>query len=618
MAGFPFTTEQWPEAEREEGNAVKERIKSRFDRRTPTFDRSMLADTQAGLGRPQTTHRPVDRSEQPQHSATESLEIRSGGDTLTFSFPSPGPPAPKSATFQTSSLPSVTMGSPAIGVALGSPTHGRAWGRSFTSDHISNRMPKQPLIALPSTLRDDPEVDAPETQSRKKKSGWKTLSSLLRSKARKPPIPEPFYKVRPEKSTPATPRYVMRPLGVLETPETSPQPTPSPPLISSQHERTPSSARGMARIEARAEADRAALMPRVGRIMRRTSSMFLRDHASASPPAHARPPVRDSADIFDPLGVSERKDSPMLDTEGRIPCAIPRTPALDLDIPNADMERYSVMFEKLLEPRQSILERRQSKKLHRLKTGSEEDGPITMKEQNTVALAIDQGVNKPTVPQRSVTSPHLTRAPSLTIRVNGTTVLSSSPTEEPTTAIHRPGPMKRSCTAPAMSFSPAAPNFSRPRPSASTSSLVSGPHTAPSYGDHSLPPTPPSTTTSDSLTIIDRPTDPALPLPSDTTKSKQPPRDKLTSDRASPRAHASAEDDKEGLRRDRDLYVRVKSPEDLERQIVQVSVARQVSVSRARRQVQHAVESKQPLRPRVVELSKNRKSTLVMIESGDD
>ena len=66
------------------------------------------------------------------------------------------------------------------------------------------------------------------------------------------------------------------------------------------------------------------------------------------------------------------------------------------------------------------------------------------------------------------------------------------------------------------------------------------------------------------------------------------------------------------------LYPRVKSPEDLERQIVQVSVARQVSVSRARRQVQQAAASKQPLRPRVVELSKNRKSTVVLIESGDD
>jgi hypothetical protein len=57
--------------------------------------------------------------------------------------------------------------------------------------------------------------------------------------------------------------------------------------------------------------------------------------------------------------------------------------------------------------------------------------------------------------------------------------------------------------------------------------------------------------------------------------------------------------------------------ERFNRQIVQVSVARQVSVSKARQRVADAVEVKQPLRPRVVELGKNRKSTLVMIEGGD-
>jgi hypothetical protein len=63
-------------------------------------------------------------------------------------------------------------------------------------------------------------------------------------------------------------------------------------------------------------------------------------------------------------------------------------------------------------------------------------------------------------------------------------------------------------------------------------------------------------------------------------------------------------------------YPRIKSPADLERQIVQVSVARQVSVSRARTRVQQALPSKQPLRPRVVNLSfsGNRKSEVGLFE----
>lgn len=69
---------------------------------------------------------------------------------------------------------------------------------------------------------------------------------------------------------------------------------------------------------------------------------------------------------------------------------------------------------------------------------------------------------------------------------------------------------------------------------------------------------------------------------------------------------------------DHNPYHRVKSPEDLESRVVQVSVARQVSVSKARKQVRQAVDAKQPLRPRVVELSKNRKSTMVLIEGGEE
>ncbi len=69
-------------------------------------------------------------------------------------------------------------------------------------------------------------------------------------------------------------------------------------------------------------------------------------------------------------------------------------------------------------------------------------------------------------------------------------------------------------------------------------------------------------------------------------------------------------------------YPHIKSPADLERQIVQVSVARQVSVSKARKLVQRAqVESRLPLRPRVVEMRGRgeRKSThVVLIEGGED
>ena len=61
--------------------------------------------------------------------------------------------------------------------------------------------------------------------------------------------------------------------------------------------------------------------------------------------------------------------------------------------------------------------------------------------------------------------------------------------------------------------------------------------------------------------------------------------------------------------------LRVHSPADLEQQIVQLSVAKRVSVSKAITQVKNSFDFKQPGRAKIVELGKNRTSTFVVIES---
>lgn len=587
-------------------NAQRERRTSMFQQRPKS------ANERKSFQRPRTANKISERGQDLTVEAM-TMDIKAGGDIFSFPAPSPRlPPTSKSAAPYPSASPRGIMESPPIGVALGSPSHMPIWGRSYTADQISGRIakPSGPVRAQ-TKIAEEPTGALPQPGLRRKKSGWKTLGALFQRKPSKPALQEPFYKVQMQPS-PSTAEQVKHSAQMgARGPADSPGPM-SPGSIASHHSRTPSITRGMARFEARAEADRASLMPHAEKKMMRTPSMIQRQ--SMVPPAARtlHSDVRTSHDMFKPLP-EERQDSPMQDSKRRVP----RTPRLDLDIPNGDMERYSVMFEKLLAPKPTILERRQSK-LKRIKSTLQRESPPVP------ALEFSRAPSTPTLPQRSVTSPHLTKnVPSLNVTLLPVKAsLSSSLEEEPTTAVHRPRPIQRSKTAPPGSVSPVALNFSRPKPPPTLTSSEES-DSSPVYGERSLPPTPTTMTTVDedehghpSIRI-------ASPSPGQHHAAPLLPRNSLNPAHGEPAWHMLTskpaillpDEDQEAAG---EMYPRVKSPEDLERQIVQVSVARQVSVTKARKQVQRAVESKQPLRPRVVELSKNRKSTVVLIEGGDD
>lgn len=333
--------------------------------------------------------------------------------------------------------------------------------------------------------------------------------------------------------------------------------------------------RGMARFEARAEADYASFTHRGQARKMRSPSMIQREGFS--------PMFRALEDTTLQDVKEGRNDSPLSMDENAESAPSPRTPRLDLEIPNPEFERYSVMFEKLLEePKPSLLERRQSK-LKRNKSLRTQDAIST--------LSVKEEANG--VPQRSATSPGLMK--SLSIRIGKKVRSPAATPEEVATAIHRPRPVERSKTAPPQANPKVSQSWTKPE-------IVVDGGLQP-YADSSLPPTPMTfATISDNGTVAIIETvqhRPIAPEPSWQMMTSYAPRTPVEEGRSSP-------------------YRRVKSAEDLERQIVQVSVARQVSVSKAQRQVQQAQESKQPLRPRVVELSKNRKSTVVLIESGDE
>lgn len=321
-----------------------------------------------------------------------------------------------------------------------------------------------------------------------------------------------------------------------------------------------------------------------------------------SPMFRALTTQRESQDMFT-ASSHERNDSPlsMNEKSGHL-----RTPRLDLEIPTPDFERYSVMFEKLLDdtPKPSLLERRQSKHRKSLKKLE----PII----NNPDIPRSAPAGSASIPQRSLTSPHLSGLTSrLSIKVNPNkdrNITAPVPSaEQPTTAIHISRPILRSKTAPPGTQSPLERAFFRATKTVMAGGLTPTSQTF-SASENSLPPTPNTTATSERDSVAILTTDPYnVPEPSWNTPSHHKPA--TTAKRTLSVPHQPHPPP------------RVKSPEDLERQIVQVSVARQVSVSKARRQVQHAMASKQPLRPRVVEVGgdgRARKSTVVVLEGGEE
>ncbi|TKA72571.1 hypothetical protein B0A55_07216 [Friedmanniomyces simplex] len=665
----------------------QERRKSRFERRKSIFGRSKSASdarTSISVERPRTagtggvattttsTAAIGWSRELPSHLSVigETIEIRAGGDTFNFPTPSPRlPPQGKgSSAFQASplSLTEPQSSPPAIGVAIGSPTQAPpAWGRSYTADEMNERMggsaeAAQSQRTIPGDRAAEGGALPRVPELRKKESRWKTLGLLFGRKAARPPaVSEPFYKVQiaqaePQEQyqTPHSPPYART---LAETPSPSPGMMRSPGSISTHHSRSPSINRGLARFEARMEADRHSFMPSIDGAVGRTTLHANRGSIGSLSPAPTPGQlegIRTSADLFKTAhqqggGEEGRRDSPMSASNaegggGAQRGAVPGMPRLDLDIPGAEMERYSVMFEKLLEPRQSILERRQSKAKRQKSVvgrGKKELPPIPATPESCGPSPIEtkKAVMGPplgrSMPQRSLTSPHLNRVPSLTVGVaakksagNLKAPLKEQQQEQSATALHRPRPIRRSKTAPPGSVPPVAPNFSRPKPSVfatSTEDLRDAPE-SPLLGEDSLPPTPTNimgesgersiphetlsvanrkTTTKRNDSVDEQSWDMLTSKPADIPNNTSSPRTQQQQGH-----HAQ--------------YPHIKTPADLERQIVQVSVARQVSVSKARKLVQRAqVESRLPLRPRVVEMKGRgeRKSThVVLIEGGED
>lgn len=230
-----------------------------------------------------------------------------------------------------------------------------------------------------------------------------------------------------------------------------------------------------------------------------------------------------------------------------------RTPRLELDIPAPELERYSVMFSQLL-----------------AQTSSNDSKPSLLERRLSrlpPATKAETNVREAQAGTNNQASSRLTR--SLSIKVDERRTTSGLPVP----AVHRPRPIARSQTAPILEASK--------RPSDSPTGSAS-------YSEASLPPTPTTINACTDTTILE---------------DKEPAWNVHTSQPV-----IMSSPDVTGLRVDRSI--------DLEQQMVQVSVARQVSISRARSRIRRTVSTKQP---QMVDLmmAKNRKSEAGILDSVD-
>ncbi|PIA97250.1 hypothetical protein CB0940_06187 [Cercospora beticola] len=557
---------------------------------------------------------PLPKCSRDLEQQVRTIDYTAGPDIFSFPTPSPRMP-PHSATINrrhymtglhpmSPGIDSPQVQSPAetphIGIALGSPSEAPpTWGRSHTHDAVPSRRtaglpPSRSPPPIPQPLRTDTMISLPK---QKKISSWKTFSSLFRSKT----TSEPSHKFRTQPPADAEPANRDVPLAELEA---DPGPTarsqtplsclfaPSPGMPKRRDSLDEAQSRAPRHEQMFDAGHRTSAVPR-GLALRAKGST-----PNASPKVRSHGVWRVSQDAF---GRAERcDDEPMLNDEARDQVSEPAlpTPRLDLDLPGVEFPRFSIMFEKQLSlnSRPSILERRQS----RLQRSQSQKGGEC--EEGLQVHTHGGGI------LRSMTSPSFKRPLSILVKAE------QAARDEPATALQRMRLPMRSVTAPVGTTSPIAAAFMQPRQGTHLSSSPESQGSA-FYSENSLPPTPTTATTCTDTESARRMLVDAEPFwkpPAVMRSFSHPAHANID--------HAFANEDEQAMSyRDDESYPRVKSPEDLERQMVQVSVARQVSVSRARTRVMKAMEGSArpaavPLRPRIIEFSKNRKSAAGVLE----
>ncbi|KAF4553632.1 Hypothetical protein D9617_6g093630 [Elsinoe fawcettii] len=559
---------------------------------------------------------------------TQTIEIKA--DSHIYRFPTPTG-TPRGSPHHN---PPHNSSDASIGIALGSPrlppqyapNSPRALPEAPRASPLRtfSEPVRTPLTATPIT----PTVAEP-TKLRKSKS--RSFKSMFSSSAKpkqqtewQPPVPAGHWQLKSNASREDTSASLnsQRSLSSNATTtstsntsytsqSTNASSLPKPTALPAVHSRNDSNARGFARQQIRAELDKAAYE-------------HAKQAAQQTKPKPANMQIFPTVQTLPPIQRGKY-------TEIRIPQinqdalekinqgtgGLQQSSFLNVDIPKSDMERYSVMFEKLLKPTTSIAERRGT--LKRLRPLGEETS-LTEPSDNT--------------PRRRATSPSMPSRPS----PKALPKLSSKPSPKPSPgreiieksiqetnkhhmeAANRLLQIQRSRTAPVHSSSTMQPApapgpikpvqhlpAQAPKPASRDDSPAS-----PLWSEASLPITPDSSVAQTFFSVEDESDEEivtAAVVARNVPKINEPvmaePRGPKRMDSLDPEERTSPpRQGKVGVSQGGAAH---------QVQYGQVGVARTVSLSRAKNSKHTPITVKQPLRPRVVDVD-TRKSTLVLIE----
>ncbi|KAF1352205.1 hypothetical protein BDV97DRAFT_348961 [Delphinella strobiligena] len=408
-----------------------------------------------------------------------------------FRFPASSESSPRPSTSHNRTLTVQADGSAPGGV--NSPRNVPEYKRSFTSTlHVPQASVHQGVVKL--STKELPKLEpTPEPAMKKpvlhkpKPSTWK---SFFQRRQSKPSIPEfngtnlPPLPNKDDKISGATP-WDSSPLPK--------EPIPAPSKVAT-HARSQSQSRVLARQTKRAEMDKAQFEKQAAAIA--TKSLAL----SGVPSKDLRPQVKHSVTegsvYFEALSrTGTCSDKPADSPPSATGAEIPPTPRLELSIPNAEMERYSVMFEKLLKPRQSLLERRKT-----AMKGLQLPGEAPASGRLTPSQDTPGGI------QRRATSPNLASLTPLTAEFIESTSRMATPV-----AIHRVSAvpriqLRRSATAPPGAMSPsveqATEQRQQPQAADNTSSACSTSHST-IWSEASVPATPDTDSDTETFMSVD-------------------------------------------------------------------------------------------------------------------
>ncbi|PNS15906.1 hypothetical protein CAC42_8012 [Sphaceloma murrayae] len=651
----------------QDSNVRSARLDARFPKDPPRPGTANRPPTSSGKSQRANPLPIPDKGPLHPSDATKTQTIEIKADSHIYRFPTPSPSTPRGSPSH-ASHPSHTSSDATIGIALGSPR--------FPPQQIPNSPRALPEAPRASPLRTfseplrTPKMATPITPTaaeptKLRKSKSRSFKNMFSSKSAKqndwtPPVPASHWQLSTNASREDTSLNSQRSISSNATSasasnasytsySTKASTVSNTSTSRPVHARNDSShATAYPRQQARPEADKTPQeKPKIVVEPLKAKPVNMQ----IFPTVQTLPPIRrgNYTEIRIPQLNQDALDTINQGTGGQLQSSF-----LNVDIPKSEMERYSVMFEKLLKPQTSIAERRGT--LKRLRP---------LGEETTLLEAAEN------TPRRRATSPSMPSRPSPGLRTATTGALPqlTKPSPKPSPgreiieksiqetnknhmeAANRLLQLQRSRTTPAMTVK--APPISQPIPKQFTRDRGEGEKeqtlsaaekndspASPLWSEASLPITPDSSVAQTFFSVEDDEDDEIITqsavvrmLPKiepglgvSAPPPPPPPTNPTSTMDTGPREHdwnregsGSERSDKPGPKRMDSLDPQDGKGQRREERAAegkmmygQVGVARTVSLSRAKN-ARTPVTSKQPLRPRVVDVDA-RRSQLGLIE----